>query len=147
MIKRAIAAVFGTRHDRERRRIQPIVDEINRIYAELRNMSDDELRAQTSKFRESIDKRTQTLRDEVQELKQRKHTATSVAERDAIDLQLSGADGRGGAEGRLRAEIAATLEDILPEALAPCKFINWISKEATSSSPCELHKGATCPIS
>jgi hypothetical protein len=35
MIKQAIEKVFGSRHDRERRRVQPIVDQINADYARL----------------------------------------------------------------------------------------------------------------
>jgi preprotein translocase subunit SecA len=33
MLKRVISAVLGTRHERERKKIQPIVDEINEHYA------------------------------------------------------------------------------------------------------------------
>jgi len=51
MFKRVINAVIGTRHERERKKIQPIVDEINEHYARLQSVSEDELRAQTAKFR------------------------------------------------------------------------------------------------
>ena len=51
MFKQIIGAVFGTRHERERRRIQPIVDAINEQYARLQGVSEDELRGQTDKFR------------------------------------------------------------------------------------------------
>ena len=40
-----LSGVFGTRHDRERKRVQPIVDEINEHYARLQTISDEELRA------------------------------------------------------------------------------------------------------
>ena len=58
MFKRVINAVIGTRHERERKKIQPIVDEINEHYARLQNVSDEELRGQTAKFREIIRERT-----------------------------------------------------------------------------------------
>ena len=51
MLKSIVNRVFGTRHDRERRRVQPIVDEINREYERLAGVSEEELRAQTAKFR------------------------------------------------------------------------------------------------
>ena len=44
MIKGLISAVIGTRHDRERRKIQPIVDEINSEYERLHGISEEELR-------------------------------------------------------------------------------------------------------
>ena len=61
MLKRVISAVIGTRHERERKKIQPIVDEINEHYARLQNVSDEELRGQTAKFREIIRERTGDL--------------------------------------------------------------------------------------
>ena len=51
-------------------------------------------------------------------LKEQKRAASDPAERERIDAELSGADGRGGAEGELREEIADVLDEILPEAFA-----------------------------
>ncbi len=118
MLKRLITAVVGSRHDRERRRIQPIVDRINEFDAKLQQVSEDELRSQTKKFREIIATRTGELEKRVAELRQQKRTAKDGTERERIDNELSGADGRGGAEGQLRDAIAETLDDILPEAFA-----------------------------
>src|SRR3989337_2394087 len=41
-----LSGVFGTRHDRERKRVQPIVDEINEYYSRLQGVSEEELRGQ-----------------------------------------------------------------------------------------------------
>jgi preprotein translocase subunit SecA len=49
MFKRVISAVIGNRHERERKKIQPIVDEINEHFARLHDVSDAELRAQTER--------------------------------------------------------------------------------------------------
>ncbi len=46
--------VFGTRHDRELKKVQPIVDEINRHFETLSGLSDDELRGKTDQFKEFI---------------------------------------------------------------------------------------------
>src|SRR5437899_8431286 len=105
MFKRVISAVIGTRHERERKKIQPIVDEINEQYARLQKVSDEELRGQTAKFREIIRQRTEELEARVVALKEQKRTATDPAERDRIDAELNAADGRGGAETELRQEI------------------------------------------
>ena len=118
MLKRVISAVLGTRHERDRKKIQPIVDEINEQYARLQNVSDEELRGQTEKLREIIREKTDVLEARVAGLKEQKHSASDPAERDRIDAALSGADGRGGAEGELRTAIAEVLDEILPEAFA-----------------------------
>jgi len=67
MLKRVISAVIGTRHDRERKKIQPIVDEINEHYARLQSVSEEELRGQTEKLRETIRERTGELEARVAE--------------------------------------------------------------------------------
>jgi preprotein translocase subunit SecA len=118
MIKKVINAVLGTRHERERKKIQPIVDEINGHYARLQHVSDEELRGQTAKFRQILRERTGELEAKVAELKEAKRTATDPDERERIDNELSGADGRGGVESELRETIAEVLDEILPEAFA-----------------------------
>src|SRR4051794_31503620 len=112
MIKRVISAVIGTRHERERRRIQPIVDAINGQGERLRALSDDQLRAQTDRFRGIVRDRAAEIEAKVADLKERKHHATDSVERDTLDTQLSGA------ETDLRKAIAETLDEILPEAFA-----------------------------
>ncbi|MEP7384214.1 MAG: preprotein translocase subunit SecA [Gemmatimonadota bacterium] len=118
MIKGILSKVFGTRHERERKRIQPIVDEINSQFERLHAVSEDELQGQTAKFRATLKERTEALELRVAELKETKRTAKEAAEREAIDLELGGADGRGGLERQLRDEIAEVLDELLPEAFA-----------------------------
>src|ERR1700760_1374665 len=121
MFKRVINAVLGTRHERERKKIQPIVDEINEHYARLQHVSEEELRSQTAKFREVIRERTGEIEKRVADLKEAKRNASDPVERDRIDNDLSGADGRGGAEGELRDAVAEVLDEILPEAFATAR--------------------------
>ncbi len=121
MLKSLVNRVFGTRHDRERRRVQPIVDEINREYERLQGVSDEELRGQTAKFRGTLRERTAELEARVAELKASKHAAADSAEREAIDAALSGVDGRGGAERELFDAIGEVLDEILPEAFATAR--------------------------
>ena len=118
MLKRVITAVVGSRHERERRRLQPIVDSINEFDEKLQRVSEAELRGQTDKFRGILRERTGTLEQRVAELKEQKKTASDPAERERIDALLIGPDGRGGAERELRDAIAETLDEILPEAFA-----------------------------
>ena len=118
MLKKFISAVIGTRHDREARRVQPIVDAINEQYARLQKVSDEHLRGQTERLRGIMRERTAELEAKVAELKQAKHNASDAAERERLDVELGGGDGRGGAEKQLRDTIADTLDEILPEAFA-----------------------------
>jgi preprotein translocase subunit SecA len=118
MLKRLISGVFGTRHERERKRIQPIVDAINEHYERLHDVSDDDLQGQTAKLRAIIAERTSALEAKVAELKAAKHTAADAEERDRLDNELIGGDGRGGVEGELRQAVADVLYEILPEAFA-----------------------------
>src|SRR6266516_2431354 len=113
-----LSGVFGTRHERERKRVQPIVDEINEHYARLQTISDDELRGQTEKFRARIGEVTSEIETRIAELKEKKRVTADPAARDDLDNELSGVDGRGGAEAELRIAIRDVLEELLPEAFA-----------------------------
>ncbi|HEX2693100.1 MAG TPA: preprotein translocase subunit SecA, partial [Gemmatimonadaceae bacterium] len=113
-----LSGVFGTRHDRERKRIQPVVDEINEHYARLQTIPEEELRAQTAKFRERIAEATRDYEARIAELRDRKRVAVDPTEREQIDNELSGVDGRGGVEAELRKAVADVLDELLPEAFA-----------------------------
>lgn len=118
MLNKVIGKVFGTRHERERRRVQPIVNEIIEIEQRLASLSNEEIQAQTAKFRAIIAERTGDIEARIAELKLAKRTIANAEEREALDTQLQGLDGRGGAEGELRTAIADVLDELLPEAFA-----------------------------
>src|SRR3954466_10754865 len=102
MLAGLIKGVFGTRHDRERKAIQPIVDEINEHYARLQTISEEELRSQTQRFRQRISEATSGIEARIAELRETKKVTTEPADRDAIDEELIGVDGQGGLEAELR---------------------------------------------
>jgi preprotein translocase subunit SecA len=118
MFKRVLTAFLGTRHEREKKRLQPIIEAIHAQEERLASVSEEELRGQTEKFRGILRERTAELEARVAELKERKRTATEAEERERLDNELSGADGTGGVEGDLRRAVAETLDEILPEAFA-----------------------------
>ena len=118
MLGNLLSGVFGTRHDRERKRVQPIVDQINEEYARLQTVSENELQRQTEKFRARITEATGDIEARIAALKERKRDAADLAEREEIDNELGGPDGRGGAEAELRTATANVLDEILPEAFA-----------------------------
>ncbi|MBI4341996.1 MAG: hypothetical protein HY599_01370, partial [Candidatus Omnitrophica bacterium] len=46
--------VIGTHHDRERKRLWPVVEQINRLELGIRQLTDDQLRAKTGEFRRRL---------------------------------------------------------------------------------------------
>jgi preprotein translocase subunit SecA len=115
MLKKVVNALFGTRHERELKRLWPLVDQINEEWERLQGVSEEELRGQTARFRERIHQATQDVSAELEELRAAKRSAESASEREGIAQQI------GDAEARFKAAIEAVLDDILPEAFATVK--------------------------
>ncbi len=63
MIESLLKAVFGSKHDKEVKRVQPIVDEINRLSEEWEGLSDEQIQAKTAEFRERLSSGGDTLDD------------------------------------------------------------------------------------
>ncbi|MGK2857789.1 MAG: preprotein translocase subunit SecA [Thermoanaerobaculia bacterium] len=61
MIDKVLTAIFGSRHDREAKRMLPVVVEINAIEPSMRALSDDQLRAKTAEFKERIKPKVDAL--------------------------------------------------------------------------------------
>ncbi|MEP7088104.1 MAG: preprotein translocase subunit SecA, partial [Gemmatimonadota bacterium] len=121
MLKKFATSLFGTRHAREMKRVQPIVDAINAEYERLHSVSEEELRSQTAKLRGIIAERARPLEEKIAALREQKHSAPDADERERIDREIAGPDGKGGLEGELRDAIAESLDEILPEAFATAR--------------------------
>ena len=63
MFNKVVAAVFGTSNEREVKRIQPRVEEINSFEAAMQQLSDEQLRAKTEEFRRRIRERIDPIED------------------------------------------------------------------------------------
>jgi preprotein translocase subunit SecA len=112
MIKTLMTAVFGTRFDRERRRIQPTVDAIHAEEEKLKDLSEDELKAQTARFRARLAERTGAIKAELDEVREAKHGCADPDEREKLEQRFHEL------ETRYKRELAAGLDDLLPEAFA-----------------------------
>jgi preprotein translocase subunit SecA len=55
MLDTALAKIFGTRHEREVKKMRPIIASINDLEPQMQALSDQDLQNQTIKFREQID--------------------------------------------------------------------------------------------
>ncbi|HEV8523637.1 MAG TPA: preprotein translocase subunit SecA [Terriglobales bacterium] len=64
MLNTVLAKVFGTKNERELKRIQPVVEKINALEPEMQRLSDGDLRAKTDQFRARIAERLAKLPDE-----------------------------------------------------------------------------------
>ena len=62
MIQNLITKIFGTKHDRDVKKIRPLVDEINEHFRSHASLSDDELKAKTEEFKKRLDE-DETLDD------------------------------------------------------------------------------------
>ncbi|PWU17112.1 MAG: preprotein translocase subunit SecA [Bdellovibrio sp.] len=56
MIQTVLKAVFGTKHEREMKRLRPLIQQINELEAGISALSDDELKAKTPSFKERVSK-------------------------------------------------------------------------------------------
>lgn len=108
--------IFGSKHDKDVQRLLPIIDEINDEYAKLATLSDDELRAKTTEFRELIGERTKEFREELEALRTRlRREELSHDERVAIYDSIDAL------EKEEYAVVQDTLMEILPQAFAVVK--------------------------
>ena len=55
MVLNLLTKVFGSQNERELKRLQPIVDQINTLESAIQALSDEELRAQTAAFKQRIE--------------------------------------------------------------------------------------------
>jgi preprotein translocase subunit SecA len=97
IVDRILTAIFGSKHDRDIKRMLPVVEQINALEPEIEPLSDDGLRAKTAAFRERL--------------------APFVAELDAVLQTPEETSEIEYARERLRGELDA----ILPEAFAVCR--------------------------
>ena len=56
MIQNIFAKIFGTKHEREMKKIQPLVDQINSLESQMQNLSDDQLKAKTPELKDRLQK-------------------------------------------------------------------------------------------
>ena len=54
MLKALAIKIFGSSHDREMKKIKPLVDQINSLEKSIKSLSDDQLKAKTPEFKERL---------------------------------------------------------------------------------------------
>ncbi len=112
MIKKLVSAVFGTRFDREVKKVQPLIDAIKREEERLATVSEDELRGQTARFRERLQASTGAVAAELEQVRAAKHACEDPVERDRLESRFHDL------ETAYKKELGASLDELLPEAFA-----------------------------
>ncbi len=114
-MKNFLKKLLGDQHAREVRKVQPLVDEINGIFEELKEISEEELRGKTEEFRSWIREQTEPIQAEIAELRRTRAREVDPGERERISIQIQGL------EDDLSATISGALDELLPEAFAVVK--------------------------
>ena len=114
--------LFGTKAERDRKAIMPIVDKINEAYSSMQRLSPDELRAKTIQFRQHIKDEIKPFDDKIAEMKDavEKNTDLSADEKESQYNEIDKI------EEQKKKKIAETLDEILPEAFAVMKATAYL---------------------
>ena len=106
-----IKKIVGTKNDREIKRIRPYVEEISKLEPDYQQLTDEELKAKTDRFKERIAEATGSLNQELD--KSRSEGATAEPEqREELKNRAEELD------KELRQKESEALEELLPEAFA-----------------------------
>jgi preprotein translocase subunit SecA len=111
-----LSKIFGSKSDRDIKHIRPLVDKIKEEFAKLESLSNDELRAKTSDFKQRITAYLADIDQEINSLRtEAEQTEVEMAEKNAIYDKID----------KLTKERDKKLEEvlmeILPEAFAVVK--------------------------
>ncbi|MGM0546187.1 MAG: preprotein translocase subunit SecA [Bacteroidota bacterium] len=112
-----LTSIFGTKSDRDLKRIWPIVEEVNEHYEGMSDLSDEELKQKTKDFRQQINEATKDVKEEIQAVKNTLNSdeELSVIRRRELAEELDEL------EQEHTDTIEDVLEEILPEAFAVVK--------------------------
>ena len=97
--------IFGTKYERDIKRLEPLIEEINALEPDISRLSDQELRAKTEEFRSRIGEKEKEFAEEIKELRRGILEAVSPKEKERL-------------KERLKEKRNRIFEDILPGAFA-----------------------------
>jgi preprotein translocase subunit SecA len=106
LINTLLGKVFGTKNEREVKRLQPRVEAINALEPEIQKLSDEQLRGKTAEFRARIQERLSSIADEPE------------ADTDRPDVGFRNSDRQKEIEAERSEVLKVVLEELLEEAFA-----------------------------
>ncbi len=110
----ALTKLFGSKHDRDVKKLQPAADQINGIWEGLKDISDADLQSKTSSLRERLRESTRDISTELDELRNRLIGLEGPERQGILDQTEE-------AESDVKAVEADTLDELMPEAFAVFK--------------------------
>lgn len=112
-----IAKVFGTKSEKDIKRLLPLVEKINQEYAGLKNISDDELREKTHAAQNTINEDLKSIDEKIEALHQKiaDHPDLDLNEKESVFTEIDSL------EEERNKELEKTLMKVLPIAFAIVK--------------------------
>ena len=98
MLDKVLTSIFGSKHERDVKRMLPVVREINALEPEISKLSDDGLRGKTAEFRERLKPVVEAL-----------EAAKKEVPRDENQVRVA------------KEDLKTVLDEMLPEAFAVCR--------------------------
>ncbi len=114
-IEKLFGSLFGNKNERERKALQPLVDEINTEYEQLKSLSNDQLRAMTQAFKARISEYLADIDKEIATLVESANNQDDLHEKESIFKQVDDQ------KKRRDQAIEEILKEILPQAFAVVK--------------------------
>lgn len=117
LLGKVLKTFLGSKKDRDIKELSPIIDKVAAVYPQLSSLTNDELRAKTTYFKEKIKEKTSTLENQIEELKQKIETdaSLSISEKEKIYAEIDELD------KQVLTQIEEALLEIQPEAFAVMK--------------------------
>lgn len=110
-----IKKLFPSKHEKDVNSILPIVEEINKYYEEFESLSDEQIIAKTTEFKQRINSETEETRNQINALQEKLKEDIEHNERQDIYDEMEKLE-------KENYEVTkAVLDDILPEAFAVVK--------------------------
>lgn len=110
-----IKKLFGSKHEKDVKLLEPLVEQINQVYSTLESLSDDELKGKTNEFRERLEMETREISREIEEIKNSLKSDLSLEEKEVLYEKLDET------KKLLDNRIEEVLNTLLPEAFAVVK--------------------------
>ena len=116
MVSNLLKKILGDKSSKDRKEYQPIIDEANTKFEELRDVSDDELRSKTKYFQKTLKDGTADLEAEMQSLRDKTNDpATNIHEKEELFEEIDALS------KRIDTKLEEILETLLTEAFAVVK--------------------------
>ncbi len=115
MLGNLVKKIFGDKNTRAMKDLWPIVDQINKEYEKLQNLTDDELRAKTQEFKARIAEVTKETRDAIEEINKKLRSDDFEDDKDTFYDELDDL------EEELDEQYEQVLDELLPQAFAVVK--------------------------